>query len=290
MSAPSDFFYQIIFKLQSLYLTIRSWFIIFSRRQKIALAVLVILLLPMYFIASGAAQWYFSYRYQDLVIEAHTSFMTPTALRAEPVTVIVLPDGNYAAYAKVDNVNLDLAAPEVSYRLEFANQSGDTIATRTGKLFFLPNQTRYILVPRLVSSEQVSSARLSFEPVTWQRRLGLPQVTLTTSLPEVLASPDSNGSSVQGTVTNNSPYSLKSLDLAFLVYGTAGKVIAVSQRQEFDLKPFERRAYAQVLPAVLENAVVRVAVSAATNTLDPNTIRIDSPGASGSGLNRPTNE
>jgi hypothetical protein len=131
---------------------------------------------------------------------------------------------------------------------------------------------------------------LTKEP-SWQKKLNIPSVKLITALPNFYNMIDPPAFVAEGYVQNSSPYRLKQVRLTFLVYNSAKQIMTISQRDEFDLKPYERRAYKQLWPNLRLTTVQNVKVIAETNVLDPANLQLDT-GSSGpaSDLSRPQNE
>ena len=93
---------------------------------------------------------------------------------------------------------------------------------------------------------------------------------------------------VQGDFLNNSPYTLGKVRLTFVLYNNSGQVVGSSQRDEFTVAPFERRAYKQLWPNAQVPGLARVEVTADTDTLDPNNLSIAAtPPSPASDLGRP---
>jgi hypothetical protein len=81
---------------------------------------------------------------------------------------------------------------------------------------------------------------------------------------------------------------LKKIHLVFLVKDSAGRIVNLSQREEFDLKPLERRTFKQLWPNYNPEGVVKVEIYAETNLLESSNLKIENlPSGSASDLSRP---
>ena len=93
---------------------------------------------------------------------------------------------------------------------------------------------------------------------------------------------------VTGDFTNNSPYTLGTVRLTFVLFGAGNNIIGVSQRDEFTVAPFERRSYTQLWPDAFPSNLAKVETDAYTDTLDPDNLMVTAPPAgSASDLSRP---
>ena len=80
---------------------------------------------------------------------------------------------------------------------------------------------------------------------------------------------------VEGSVVNNSEFALKQASLVIVLYGDNNKILAVSQREEYTLKPYERRAYRLSWPGINRASVKKVDLKAYTNLLDETNLSVD---------------
>ncbi len=236
---------------------------------------LILAIIPAYYIAKDVSCRIWLSRYGQGAITAKPSFTNPQAPQISPVSVTTLGSGQYAAIAQISNPNLDLSLDKVPYEFDFYNAQKQQIYSYDGAFFLLPNQTKYLTVPTFSLPAQITYANAALpQTLPWQKRLRIPQVALNTSLPSTSTQFSPEAFVVQGNFVNNSPYSLGQVRLTFVLFDTGGKIIGVSQRDEFTVAPFETRAYKQLWPNMTVNNLGQVQVTADTDTLDPNNISI----------------
>lgn len=97
----------------------------------------------------------------------------------------------------------------------------------------------------------------------------------------------------EGSFQNQSPYNLGRVRLVFFLYDQNKRIISVSQRDEFTVKPYERRGYKQLWPGVYSTSVASAEVFAETDILDQENIFLPDSASSGtpaSDLSRPEQE
>jgi hypothetical protein len=254
-------------------LAAKSFFSSMARWQKVVFFAGLILIVPAYFAAYYGSQMVVSSRYEKDLLQPHAAFAQAKPLSATSVTVLKVNESQYAAYFQVTNNNLDLAAPSIPYTLDFFNTAGEKIYSSPGTFFLLPDQKKYVITPRIESREEITSAKLTITEVKWQKRLAIPRVSFKTPTPEIsdqLINPSQLV--VEGSVVNDSPYTVKAIKISFLVYDRSGHVVGVSSRDEGNLVPFGRRAYKQNWPGLSATDIAKVEVSVDVNTLDPSNL------------------
>lgn len=253
----------------------------------------VIAILPAYFVSKNLSYKFWSAEYKSSLIEAKASFTNPKPLNISDVNVTTIGEGVFAGVVKVSNDNLDLSASNIPYIISFLNSKEETIYSEQGKFYILPNQTKYISVPRFTSTEKVVYTNFSIDEksVKWQKKINIPKVTIANSVPKTYEQFSPLSFVVEGDITNQSPYNIKQVRITFLLFDKNKTIIGVSQRDEFTLAPFERRTYKQLWPNISENNIYSVQVLTDTNTLDPNNLTVEAiPDNSSSNLSRPKNQ
>ncbi len=229
---------------------------------------------PLYFATKSISKNIWLKKYQADLLTAKPSFTDPKAPDIGKISLTTLGANTYAAVVKITNPNLDLAADQVLYHFDFYNAQKQLLySSPPDKLFLLPNQSKYLSLPRFSASERVTTGELVLpNSLPWQKRLTIPKVELLTSAPNVYHQFAPEAFVVEGDFTNKSPYTLKQVRLTFVLFGNNNEIIGTSQRDEFTVNPFERRNYKQLWPNVNASNLVSVKVFADTDTLDKNNL------------------
>jgi hypothetical protein len=179
--------------------------------------------------------------------------------------------------ASLANPNLDLATKGVNYTAQFKNTAGEIIATSTGSTLLLPNQKKFIVIPRIETSEAPATGTISIADVAWQKPANLLTVSIRTPEPFLYDQANPQTLYAEGAIVNNSPYRLGVVHITFVAYDAAGNIIAVSNRTEQDVVANGRRAYRQPWPGLFRSQVARITVLADTDTLTASNVRLDVP-------------
>ncbi len=250
----------------------------------------ILAVLPSYFIAKNISYNIWKNTYSQDLISPKPSFTNPKEPKVTPVSVTTMGQGIYAAVVKISNTNLDLSANNIPYTFNFINSKKETVYTESGKFFLLPDQTKYISVPRFSTQEDIAFTEflITKEQLIWQKKLNIPTVKIITSQPNSYEQFTPLAFVVEGDFTNQSPYTVKQIRLNFILFDQKGTIIGTSQRDEFTVAPFERRTYKQLWPGTSNINIANVKIFTDTNTLDPNNLSIESfQDNSSSNLNRP---
>ncbi len=274
---------EVIFRILQILKALPTW-------QRLVLIVCALGLIPGYFVAKIGTRVIVEQQNKKYLVSARPSFSNPQAIGVEPVTMLTILPGEYAAYAKITNPNFELAAPSVRYEMKFFNASNEQRESTKGTLFLLPGETKYLVAPRIVAPERLVKGTVTLGEVQWQKRADIPVVKLKASDPIRGNQTDPQAFFVEGDVLNDSPYRLKKVSITLLLYGKNNKIIAVSSRDEFDIPSRTRRAYRLTWPGVFSNDVQKIEVQTETNTVDDSNLLLEKIEQNPDSLDRPTSD
>ncbi len=249
-------------------------------KQRLILGI-IIAIVPGYVLARVGVEQYLSMQYGRQALSAHGAFTASQNPVIGNMTIIRNPNDTYSAVVQVTNPNIELAATGIEYKAEFQNSAKETVSTVPGVLYLLPNEKKYLVFPKLENkSGPVTTGKLTLGDVHWQKKLNVPEVKLRAADP--LLHDESNPFTfvAEGSVINESPYQVGSIQIVFLLYDASNKIIGVSYRTESRLLPFGRRDYVQQWPGIYRSQVSKIQILPYTNTLDPLNITIDPTNAS----------
>ncbi len=259
-------------------LVLKNFFSGMARWQKYVFYISLLLIVPAYFGAYYAAKAITTARLEPNLLEAHVSYKEIKEVSVTPVKLLKVADNQYAAYFQITNSNLDLVAPEVSYEIELYNTQKEKVQSVTGKLFLLADQSKTIISSRIISTEELTLAKLIMDEVDWQKRLDVPTVSFRTPKPEVydqttIIPPQLV---VEGSVVNDSEYTVGKIAINFMLYDQTGQLVGVATREERNVAAFGRRAYKQLWTNLNSEQVAKVEVSVDVNTLEKSNIKFSS--------------
>ncbi len=247
-------------------------------KQRTILGILIAII-PLYLICRVGTEQYLNQKYGRLALSAHAAFTAALPPTVGGMTIIHNPNGTYSGVALVTNPNIELAATGVTYTATFQNSDKQSVYTTSGTLYILPDERKYVVVPKIdVSSsiDTIVSGSVKLDNVNWQKKLNIPDAKLRASEPLLYDESNPLTFVAEGSIINESPYEIATARIVFLLYNENNKIIGVSQRDEYKLVPFGRRAYKQLWPGLYASQVKKVQVIPATNTLDPANITTNS--------------
>lgn len=256
-----------VFKLKNWFLSLANW-------QRVLLILLFIVMIPGYFAVRYGLELVLVRQYGQNALVAQPAYTDPEPVGKSKVNLINNSIGTTSAYALIKNPNLDLAAPELRYTFKFYNSNDLQIQSSSGVVYLLPDQQRWLVVPRIESLEPIARGELVIEDPSWQKRLTVPEVELRMTEPYTHEQENPLATVTEGSVINNSPYSLKQVSLVLVLYGENNQVLAVTSREEFTLQPYERRAYIIQWPGINRSRISRIGLEAYTNVLDETNLTV----------------
>lgn len=260
----------------------------FPRWERIVLVAAILLLIPAYFLARAGSRAYWNRQLNHYLIQNHPAFNESKKPRVDKIVLTRTGEEIYGAVAIVKNENLDLSAQHVPYRFDFYDSGKQLVHQESGEVFFLPNDTKYVIVPHLESAREIISVEFVLpETIAWQRKVSLPTVTVTANKPVTENQTSPVAFVIEGQVTNNSIYTIKNVKLNILLYDIRGEIIGVNTRTEQNIGPRQPRSYRLVWPDVFSRDVVNVTVIPEVNTIDPFNLDYQAPANTpASGLDR----
>lgn len=254
---------------------VKQWYSGMPKWEQVLVVLLLILLIPGFFVIRYGGELFFTRYYSREALAVHPAFNNPMALEVGDVKLLQNPNATTTAYAVVINPNLDLALQNLDYTFNFLNANGEQVTQTTGSTYFPPDQKKWLVISKVQSLQSISKVTLTLGEAHWQKRANLIDVKLKMSEPYVYEELKPLATTAEGSVVNNSPYDLKQVSLLLVLYDKNNQVLAVTTREEFSVKAFERRAYKLQWPGIYRSDVARIDLQAYTNTLDPNNL---SPG------------
>lgn len=268
-----------IVTIQEVALVIRNAFKAMPAVKQTIVLFLLITIIPAYIGVRYGSEKVFAAQYARQAVSAHPSYTVTLPPIVGTIKLLRNTNGIYSAYTEVSNPNLELSANNIPYTVNFINKAGESIYSVNNTLYLLPNEKKYIVIPRVEAGDALTTGTIELGDVDWQKRLSIPQVELRVSEPILSEEYNPLTFAVEGSVVNNSPYAVQAVRLVFFLYDGTNNIIGVSQRDEFRLPAFGRRAYKQLWPGLYKADIKKVQVEAYTNTMDAQNITVENSGA-----------
>ncbi len=259
-------------------LAVKGFFTSMARWQKIVFFAGLILIIPAYYGAYYSSHYFAKSSLNDKLIKAHTAHIETRNVSVTEVTILPVTANQYTAYFQVTNPNLDLGAVNVPYTVDFYNENKEQIYSANGTFYIIPDQKKYVVVPRIDSTEEIAKAEVKLGDVKWQKKPDLPKVEFKTPNPEIFDQDITTVSqlTVEGSIINDSEYKIKKTSIVLLVYGKTNRIVGINVREERDIVAFGRRAYKQTWPNLSSSDISRVEVYTDVNILDKSNLELSS--------------
>lgn len=239
------------------------------RWKRIVALTLLIAIIPSYLIVRIGISAYLSSRYNRDALVAHESYSGVSAPVLSELNILPSSNNLYSAYVEVSNPNIELGASNIPYTAVFKDGSGKQVATSTGSFYLLPDDKKYLVIPRIESSTEIKSGEITLGTVSWQKRINIPQVEISTAPLLVTQTEDPLAFQAEGAIINRSTFKLKTVRIVFLLYDYRGKIVAVSQRDENNVEASGgRRGFIQTWPGLAVTEIKDVRVIPYTNVMD----------------------
>ncbi len=185
--------------------------------------------------------------------------------------VLVRPNV-YDLVAHIENPNEFLSADNVRYEFTLVDQFG-VITRRSGKTFFLPRSSRFVIEPAVESGRAPQSIEFRIQGAEWQLR-ELPRSALVVEATRT-ETREENGkkkSVVEATIGNQSPHNLRGIEVDIVVSDRDGNTIGVSKIGVEFLASGARKTIQAIWPNAFSAEIGRVDVLPVVNLLNPDSI------------------
>jgi hypothetical protein len=254
--------------------------------------IITLAIIPAYFISQNIAYKILLNRYNQNQALAKPSFTNPSQPKNSNVYLTTLGQNQYAAAVMLTNLNLDLSVKQLDYQFIFSNSKKQEVYRYNGKTYLLPNESKYVIVPTFTTNEQIIFADFVLpEKISWQKRIEIPKINLSTSLPKIGFELNPFNFYVEGNFVNNSNYELREAKITFVLFDQSGTIVGLSQRDEYTIKPNEQRSYKQLWPNMNPDNIDKVKVDVFTNPLNENNLKLSPYNPSpASDLSRPSSQ
>ncbi len=246
---------------------------------------LIAIIIPAYFIFQWVGQTLENRRLNPQRLSARQSFSESHPLELEQILLVKNNNNTYSAAVQITNPNRELSLNGAEALFYLYDQSGNQTEKLPIKFYILPNQTKWLLVPRISGDQTLVSAKVNFEdPLPWIKRQQIPNISIIAGQATIVEQDQPKGLATRGSITNASNYQIKEAEIIFLLSDKSGQIVSISTRTLNDLRPQERRDYVQQWPGFSGNGY-NVEVLASTNALNSQNIAIPDS-ITGGDLNR----
>ncbi|MDB4940356.1 MAG: hypothetical protein JWO40_781 [Candidatus Doudnabacteria bacterium] len=255
-------------------LKLKDFFANFSKFNRRAFFVLIILLIPIYFVAKFAVAEVYLNGFSKNEITAHQAIVQALPVQIVETKALTMVGDNYSAYALIKNPNQDLSTKELKYKFIFLDAAGKELGSDSDKTYLLGGEQKYLILPNIHLKQQPDQVQVEITDPVWKRRFSIPNILIKAGIPQYQDQTDPIGFTLQSNISNQSNSTIGAVRISAVVFDKNNKIIGVNQRTENTLAPKEVRDYKMFWPIPLATQVSgtpRIIIE--TNVLDPENIK-----------------
>jgi len=151
----------------------------------------------------------------------------PMGLRIISQDFIPTTANNFDLVAKVENPNNNWGVESVSYKFNFYNANNQSIGSKEGSTYILPQETKYIVEQKIYLAEPLARIAFELERTNWQRLKDFTELQIRVK--------DKNHQIINsqyrlyGVLENKSNYNLDKVEIVGLLFDDKGKIIAAGK-------------------------------------------------------------
>ncbi len=173
-------------------------------------------------------------------------------------------NGSYDALIRVHNQNDLAGASSFSYRIDLLDASGNTLVSRVGTSYILPQEKKYVTEMNMDTPEAPVAMKAVLSDVTWENFSGyVEKPTINIYNKSYSQVTDGVGfSKAFGLVSNESPYDFQKIIVRVILRDQSGKILAFNSTEQRTMKSHEERDFtlpwASAFPGVVEKVEMEV--------------------------------
>lgn len=254
----------------------KEFFLSFPSKKRYFIFTLLVLLIPIYFIAKYSVAAVYLHNFQKRAIIAHPAVFSSLPVQIIAAKALSISGDSYSAYAQIKNPNKDLIASQLDYSFHFLDANGNEISPSpvSGSTYILSGEQKYILVPTIHLAQAPSSVKVDITDPQWKRRIIIPNIIIKSGIPKFGDQTSPQGFYIDNTFTNESVYTLGQVKINAIVKDKGGNVIAVTQSVANTVSPNETREYKMFWPLPIAAEVQgSPQIILETNPFDPNNLK-----------------
>lgn len=146
------------------------------------------------------------------------------------VEFIPTTENNYDLVARIKNPNINFGINSLSYVFELYDANEQIIASKQGKTYVLPQETKYIVVPKIFLEKPPASAEFKIKDVSFVKLENFQELDLKIKNREHQIIADGFHKLV-GAIENKTSYDLDTIEVVGLLFDENNKIIAVGRTE-----------------------------------------------------------
>jgi len=173
-------------------------------------------------------------------------------------------ENNFDLVAEIKNPNSVWGAKAINYTFYLYDGSGENIASKQGSIYILPQETKYIVEPKIYSDVTPKTVELKIGNVLWQRLTGFRDMTLKIKEKNIQTGLDA-ANRIYGVIENDTNYNLNKVELTGVVFGANNEITAAGKTEMTTLMIGEDRYFEIDWPYAISSQVFTYDIRAYVN-------------------------
>lgn len=181
-------------------------------------------------------------------------------LQIQEVAFVSGGSSSYDILGRILNPNGAVGASEFRYTFELKDANGQVLATRSGKNYALPQETKSIIELNMETGGIPAKATLIMSDVVWEKASGYREKPAV-NIYQKRYGPTTSGfgfSRASGLLSNESPYDFRSIDVGIILRDASGRIVALNKTRQNSIKAGESRDFDLVWPLPFPGTVEQV--------------------------------
>ncbi|MBU1136950.1 FxLYD domain-containing protein [Patescibacteria group bacterium] len=176
----------------------------------------------------------------------------------------------YGLMAQVKNPNQNYGSGKVPFTFKIYDSSGDLIIQSSGQTYILPNQTKYIIKPKVDVNRSPGKVEISFGKIEWEKLINYQAPSLPIQQKEyrLLDYRESGFSQAKGILVNKSNFDFSRIDLDILLFDSFGRLIGLNTTEVNILLSGQARDFIATWFDEIDGQVAVIEIEAETNIFD----------------------
>jgi len=178
----------------------------------------------------------------------------------------------YDVAAFVQNPNEFLSSSEMRYEFVFYDSFGE-VARREGSTFILPQEKTHIIEAGIQTTRQPERVGFRIKKMDWSlQKAEKPSLIVDKREYKILEESGKKQSVIDGSVLNRSPFTLKEVEILFVLLDKDGNLLGINKTLVDNLRAGESRDIRTTWPSVVSGDVTSLEIDERVNVFEPDYI------------------
>lgn len=177
-------------------------------------------------------------------------------------------ENDYDFVAEIQNPHSQFGAPEVIYELTVYNGGDEILNKIEGLLYILPGQTKYLIIPSLLTDRRAERTELIIKSARWQKIDSLEGLNLVVRREKYNLAVGGDSSTLDAVIFNDSDFDFEVVDIEVVLFDSRNNILGVNKS---DIRTFvagTERHFVVAWPFPLGDRVARTEIRVATNLFE----------------------